>query len=123
MPTNYAKVHAAIFSCPCVRIFPARVRLLPRLGATLQPAGRMKALLVGRGSLLPKRETHMDALINWPLSQFLRLCGLIASLFMERNSVNFQMAEFGIAVVLIALVVLLLTYFRNLMGLFSGGGR
>jgi hypothetical protein len=62
----------------------------------------------------------MDTLINWPLSHFLGLCGLIASLFMERNSLNFQMAEFGIAIVLIALVVLLLTYFRHLMVFFFG---
>jgi hypothetical protein len=62
----------------------------------------------------------MDILINWRLSHFLGLRGLIASLFMERNSVNFQMAEFGIAIVLIALVVLLLTYFRHLMVFFSG---
>jgi hypothetical protein len=57
----------------------------------------------------------MEAIISWPFQVFLSICGIIAAWFMHKGPVNFIMVQMAVAILLIAMIVLIATYWRYLI--------
>jgi len=63
----------------------------------------------------------MESLVSWPFRIFLSICGDIASLITDRNSINFNLLQMAVAILLITLVVVLAAHWPEVTAFLRRG--
>jgi len=63
----------------------------------------------------------MESLVSWPFRIFLSICGDIASLITDRNSINFNPLQMAVAILLITLVVVLAAHWPEVTAFLRRG--
>jgi hypothetical protein len=62
----------------------------------------------------------MQTIMNGLISLLYTVCSPIASLFVDKDSLNFELVQMAVAIILIALVVMLIAYRQQLISFFFG---
>jgi uncharacterized membrane protein len=60
----------------------------------------------------------MDTIMNWLISMLYAICSPIAALFVAKDSLNFELVQMAVAIILIASVVMLFAYRQQLISFF-----
>jgi hypothetical protein len=60
----------------------------------------------------------METIINWLIALLYAICSPIAGLFVDKNSLNFQLVQMAVAIILIASIVMLIAYRQPLISFF-----
>jgi len=63
----------------------------------------------------------MESLVSWPFQIFLTICGHVASLITDRNSINFNLVQMAVAILLITLVVVLAAHWPEVTAFLKRG--
>ena len=62
----------------------------------------------------------METIMNWLIALLYAICSPIASLFVDKDSLNFELVQMAVAIILIASVVMLIAYRQQLVSFFFG---
>jgi len=60
----------------------------------------------------------MATIMNWLISLLYAICSPIAALFVDKDSLNFELVQMAVAIILIAAVVMLIAYRQQLTSFF-----
>jgi hypothetical protein len=63
----------------------------------------------------------MAEIIHWPFRVYFSVCGIIASLFVDPEFINFELVKMAVAIVLIVLFVMLAALRSQIIALFESG--
>jgi hypothetical protein len=65
----------------------------------------------------------MQTIMNWLIALLYAICSPVAGLFVDKDSLNFELVQMAVAIILIASVVMLIAYRQQLISFFFGKRR